>query len=76
MSDQAAAATVPLDRRSPSRASATEQKTKRQPPYHVILWNDDDHSYEYVIADADGAVRLPTREGVSVWPRRWTRRAG
>src|SRR5471030_1883695 len=26
-----------------------EQKTKRQPPYHVILLNDDDHSYQYVI---------------------------
>jgi ATP-dependent Clp protease adaptor protein ClpS len=26
-----------------------EEKTKRQPPYHVILLNDDDHSYEYVI---------------------------
>ena len=22
---------------------------KRQPRYHVILWDDDDHSYEYVI---------------------------
>ena len=27
-----------------------DQKRKRQPRYHVILWNDDDHSYEYVIA--------------------------
>ncbi len=26
-----------------------EEKRKRQPPYHVLLWNDDDHSYEYVI---------------------------
>ncbi len=26
-----------------------EQKTRRQPPYNVILLNDDDHSYEYVI---------------------------
>jgi ATP-dependent Clp protease adaptor protein ClpS len=25
-------------------------KPKRQPRYNVILWNDDDHSYEYVIA--------------------------
>ena len=25
------------------------QKPKRQPRYHVILWDDDDHSYEYVI---------------------------
>ena len=27
----------------------TEQRTKRQPPYHVILLNDDDHTYQYVI---------------------------
>jgi len=26
-----------------------DQKPKQQPRYHVILWNDDDHSYEYVI---------------------------
>jgi ATP-dependent Clp protease adaptor protein ClpS len=26
-----------------------EQKTKRLPPYNVILLDDDDHSYEYVI---------------------------
>jgi ATP-dependent Clp protease adaptor protein ClpS len=27
----------------------TETRTKRQPPYHVILLDDDDHTYEYVI---------------------------
>lgn len=27
----------------------TDIRTKRQPPYHVILLNDDDHSYQYVI---------------------------
>ncbi len=26
-----------------------DQKPQRQPPYHVILLDDDDHSYEYVI---------------------------
>lgn len=25
------------------------ENTKRQPPYHVILLNDDDHTYQYVI---------------------------
>ena len=25
------------------------QKPKQQPRYHVILWDDDDHTYEYVI---------------------------
>jgi ATP-dependent Clp protease adaptor protein ClpS len=26
-----------------------QERLKTQPPYHVILLNDDDHSYEYVI---------------------------
>lgn len=26
-----------------------ETQVKRQPPYNVILLNDDDHSFEYVI---------------------------
>ena len=26
-----------------------ETRTRRQPPYHVILLNDEDHSYVYVI---------------------------
>ena len=26
-----------------------DYKLKYQPPYHVILMNDDDHSYAYVI---------------------------
>jgi ATP-dependent Clp protease adaptor protein ClpS len=25
-------------------------KPRRQPRYHVVLWNDDDHTYEYVVA--------------------------
>lgn len=27
----------------------TDNKPKKQPRYNVILWDDDDHSYEYVI---------------------------
>jgi ATP-dependent Clp protease adaptor protein ClpS len=27
----------------------TKNKPRRQPRYHVVLWDDDDHSYEYVI---------------------------
>ena len=55
MPDQAAAATVAVGRRlPPGRANGPSEKPKRQPPYHVVLWNDDDHSYEYVIAHADG----------------------
>lgn len=28
---------------------ASRGKPRRQPRYHVVLWNDDDHTYEYVV---------------------------
>ena len=31
------------------RAAEPKQKTRRQPPYHVVLLDDDDHTYAYVI---------------------------
>ena len=31
------------------KENARESERKRQPRYHVILWDDDDHSYDYVI---------------------------
>ena len=39
----------------PDKTSDTKKKRKhdkrrkRQPRYHVVLWDSDDHSYEYVI---------------------------
>jgi ATP-dependent Clp protease adaptor protein ClpS len=47
VSEQKSAAAVAepeVDERTDAR-----KKPKRQPRYNVILWNDDDHSYEYVI---------------------------
>jgi ATP-dependent Clp protease adaptor protein ClpS len=41
----------------------TEQRTKRQPPYHVILINDDDHSYEYVIHMLQSLFGHPPEKG-------------
>src|SRR5881227_970585 len=34
---------------TPERETKEQPDVKRQPPYHVILHNDDDHSFEYVI---------------------------
>jgi len=31
------------------RDQKKRNKPKRQPRYHVILWDDNDHSYDYVI---------------------------
>ena len=33
----------------PSRQTHDKPNPKRQPPYHVVLHNDDDHTYAYVI---------------------------
>jgi ATP-dependent Clp protease adaptor protein ClpS len=34
---------------SPEKKTDARSKTKRQPPYHVILLNDEEHTFEYVI---------------------------
>ncbi len=42
--------TITIDAPSPSQVKPKrENKPRRQPPYNVILLDDDDHSYEYVI---------------------------
>ena len=33
----------------PVRDVQQQQRTRQQPRYQVILWDDNDHSYEYVI---------------------------
>lgn len=38
-------------------------RTKRQPPYHVILLNDDDHTYQYVIHMLQKLFGYPPEKG-------------
>jgi len=40
-----------------------EQVTRRQPPYHVILLNDDDHSYLYVVTMLKELFGHPVEKG-------------
>lgn len=48
MDKQAAIATAIVETEE-RLESKRQQKPKRQPRYHVILWNDEDHSYPYVV---------------------------
>jgi ATP-dependent Clp protease adaptor protein ClpS len=51
--------------RTSRRASEKEQEaTKRQPPYNVILLNDDDHSFEYVIGMLRKLFGHPPEKGM------------
>ncbi|AMV24890.1 ATP-dependent Clp protease adapter protein ClpS [Gemmata sp. SH-PL17] len=47
----------------PDTEVETDQRTKRQPPYHVVLLNDDDHSYEYVIEMLKALFGHPIEKG-------------
>ncbi len=51
MDDTAGASVAePLVETVKRRKQRDEKKPRRQPPYHVILWNDEEHTYAYVIA--------------------------
>lgn len=41
-------------------------KPKRQPRYHVMLWNDDDHTYEYVILMMHELFGHPVEKGFQI----------
>jgi ATP-dependent Clp protease adaptor protein ClpS len=34
---------------TPKSRTDVETRTRRQPPYHVVILNDEEHSFEYVI---------------------------
>ncbi len=41
-------------------------RSKRQPRYHVVLWNDDDHTYQYVIAMLRQLFGHPPERGMQL----------
>ena len=52
MANQESAAAVTPDveeRAQAKRLPQTDKRPQRQPRYNVVLWNDDDHTYDYVI---------------------------
>src|SRR5438477_6382880 len=47
----------------PETDVGTESKLRHQPPYHVVLLNDDDHSYDYVIEMLKALFGHPVEKG-------------
>ena len=62
---QAAVAEPPVGRTVP-RVEPPTRKTRRQPRYHVVLWDDDDHTYEYVIRLLKELFGHPAEKGFQI----------
>ena len=43
-----------------------DSKPKRQPPYNVILLNDDDHTVEYVVSLCQKVFAYPVEKGLQI----------
>lgn len=50
----------------PTPKERTRERTRRQPPYNVILHNDDDHTFEYVIAMMQQLFGYPRERGMQI----------
>jgi ATP-dependent Clp protease adaptor protein ClpS len=47
-------------------SAATQKKPRRQPRYNVILWDDDDHTYDYVIRMMGDLFGHPPEKGMLI----------
>ncbi len=43
-----------------------KKKPKKQPRYHVVLWDDSDHSYDYVVLMMKQLFRHPIETGFQI----------
>ncbi len=53
----------PIPKTLPRRKTRDRPRPKRQPRYHVILWDDDDHTYTYVIGMMQELFGYPREKG-------------
>jgi ATP-dependent Clp protease adaptor protein ClpS len=64
MSDQSSAAVAePEVTPREEQAQQRQKKPRRQPRYHVLLWNDDHHTYAYVMTMLQKLFGYPLEKG-------------
>ena len=64
--NEAAAAATAVDEKPKTkrrRRSRTSRKPRRLPPYNVVLLNDDEHTYAYVIEMLKALFGFPENKG-------------
>jgi ATP-dependent Clp protease adaptor protein ClpS len=65
-SSASAVAETAVEEAVPAAAPRARSKPKRQPRYHVVLWNDDDHTYQYVVAMLKKLFGHPVATGLKM----------
>jgi len=50
-------------RRRRKKESSRDKRPRRQPRYQVVLWNDDDHTFQYVVRLLSDLFALPHLQG-------------
>lgn len=66
VADKSSASAEPVEQVVLKERQKQDMKPKRQPRYHVILWDDQDHSYEYVIAMLQKLFGFPAEKGFQI----------
>jgi ATP-dependent Clp protease adaptor protein ClpS len=56
----------PVEQTVLERRTRQDKKPKRQPRYNVILWDDQDHSFEYVITMMQQIFGHPQEKGYQI----------
>lgn len=56
-------AEIPVVVAAPAASPGKREAPRRQPRYHVVLWNDDDHTFDYVIAMLERLFGHPRETG-------------
>src|SRR6186713_1198622 len=64
--EQSAAAVAEPEVRDDPKQKPRRKPPRRQPRYHVILWNDDDHSYDYVVEMMQKLFGHPREKGFQI----------
>jgi len=52
--------------KSSEKRAESKQQPKLQPRYNVILWDDPDHSYDYVVTLMKEIFRQPAERGFQI----------
>jgi ATP-dependent Clp protease adaptor protein ClpS len=67
VADESTAGVVePVEETVLKKRRATAKKPKRQPRYNVILWDDQEHTFEYVVTMMQQLFGHPPERGMQI----------